>query len=240
MKRKKAAFFISVVVLGLCILGYIFFAPFVLYIEPDVPSLLARRLTKPSSCLSYIVGKEGGILSRFRSPSLVVASPLGGGDAYDAPRLTWGKIGEEFCIPYSKADMYSFFISENGERAIGILFDSDDGDEMKVFESLSSSFPSLVGVPYSGRVSVVNSEEIVSSLDALWGVIVLDAEKTREAWTKTKAKVIMDNLSASSSVSLERVVSIDYDWKRIITTFFRDNRAEAYYTFTVLENPDKV
>ncbi|MGN1164242.1 MAG: hypothetical protein ACI4S4_05465, partial [Candidatus Ornithospirochaeta sp.] len=225
----------------LCVLGYLAFAPFVLYVEPPLPSLLSSRLSKPQSGVGYIVGKEGGIMSRFRTPSLVVATPLGGGEEYEALRLVWGEASDaDFTLPYSKVDMFSHFLGENEDKTIGILYDDDDGDERAMAESLLEKFPSAIGVPYSGRVSVVNEEEIVSLLDSLWGVVVLDAGKSRDAWTSTRAKVIMDNLSASSSVSLERVISIGYDWRRILSTFFREGRVVVDYTFTVLENTDKV
>ena len=224
------------------LLGYLCLAPFVIYVEPDLPSLLSSRITRPVSFFSCIVGKEGGILSRFRTPSLVVTTMLEGGKEYSSPRLIWGKSGGEgdYSLPYDKYEMYSYFLKENENKTIGILYDSDDSDESRMALSLLEAYPSAVGVPYGGRVSVVNEDEVISSLDSLWGVLVLDPEKTSEAWSKTKAKVIMDSLSAASSVSLERVVSIGYDWKRILSLFFREGRVEVHYAFTVLENPEKV
>ena len=103
-------------------------------------------------------------------------------------------------------------------------------------ESLSSKYPNLVPVPYYDRVSVVNKDEIVGLMDSRWGVIVYNAEESREAWLSTKAKVVMDPVSAASAVSVERVIAITPDWNAIIKGALKGGDISFDYTFTVLEN----
>ena len=238
MKKKKLLVFVSVLILLVSIAGYLLLVPFVEYREPDIPQLLSSRLTSPSSSFSFLVGKEGGLLSRFRKPSLVVYSPLLEVTETEVPSIQWGRKDSKatYSILLDKREMYASALREYEGKSIGFLYDenSDNGEEL--FQSLSLEFPDLVPVTYYERVSVVNKEEVVSALDELWGVIVFDWENSREACLETKVRIIMDNLSASSSVSLERVISIEPDWKEIIKSALKGEDISLDYTCTVLNN----
>ena len=73
-------------------------------------------------------------------------------------------------------------------------------------------------------------------MDSLWGVIVYEAQESREAWIETKSKVVMDPVSAASAVSLERVIAITPDWNKIIKSALKGDDISLHYTLTVLEN----
>ena len=132
--------------------------------------------------------------------------------------------------------MYKSFLDSNSNRTIGFLYNENDGEAEEMALSLSATYPNLVPIPYYDRVSVVNKDEIVGVMDSLWGVIVYSAEESREAWLVTKAKVVMDPVSAASAVSIERVIAITPDWNKIIKSALKGDDVSLDYTFTVLEN----
>ena len=238
MKKKKTLVFLIILALLAISLLYFFLTPYVEYREPELPSLYSKRLTHPSSSFSFFVGKEGGGLSKIKKPSVIVYSPLSNVPDTDIPTLQWGRGDSkaDVSISLSKNDMYKSFLDSNSNRTIGFLYNENDGEAEEMALSLSAIYSNLVPIPYYDRVSVVNKDEIVGVMDSLWGVIVYSAEESREAWLVTKAKVVMDPVSAASAVSIERVIAITPDWNKIIKSALKGDDVSLDYTFTVLEN----
>lgn len=239
MKRKKAATVAACIIVPVIILCLVLFLlPFVEYVEPRLPKTYASRLTHPKSSLFFLVGKEDGILSRVRKPSLIVYTPLSERIESDAFTLEWGNPDscEDYSILFSDIDMYRAALEEYGDKLIAFLYNTKSSEDKEILSTLQKEFPdNLVAVPYTERVSVTDSEGIVNLLDGCWGVIVTDAESSRDAWSKTRAKVIMDTLSAAASVSLDRVISIEPDWNEIIRSALKGDDISLHYTLTVLE-----
>lgn len=238
MKKKKIKLLAIILAILALSLSYLFFIPYVEYREPELPSLFSSRLTHPQSSFSFLVGREGGILSKIRKPSLVVYSPLSKVEEKEMKTLQWGRLDSEatYSVFFNPIDMYRFLLESNSDKVIGFLFEENDDEAKKVYDTLSLEFPNLVPVTYYDRVSVVNKDKIVESLNGLWGVIVYGVEDSREAWCNAECKVIMDPLSAASAVSLERVLAITPDWKDIIKSALKGDDISFDYTLTVLEN----
>ena len=100
MQRMRKKSLVALAVLSAIVLAFIlwlFLVPFVIYVQPQVPEEYGRRLTHPVTTPFYLVGKDGGLLSRFRSPDLVVYSPISERMESDAVTLEWGN-------PQSKED----------------------------------------------------------------------------------------------------------------------------------------
>ena len=132
--------------------------------------------------------------------------------------------------------MYRFVLESNPDKLIGFLFDENDRKAVDIYNSLSSDYSNLVPVSFYDRVSVINKDEIKKSLDSLWGFIVYDGEKSSEAWRDVDSKIIMDPVSASAAVSVDRVIAITPDWNTIIKSALRGDDISFDYTLTVLEN----
>ena len=237
MKKKKTFVFLIILAFVAISLLYFFLTPYVQYREPELPLLLSRRLTHPRSSFSFFVGKEGGILSKIKTPSLIVYSPLSSVSDSSIPSLQWGRADSkaEYSVSFSKSNMYQYLLESNQERTIGFLYNENDREAKDMALSLAS-YQNLVPIPYYDRVSVVNKDEIVGLMDSLWGVIVYEAQESREAWIETKSKVVMDPVSAASAVSLERVIAITPDWNKIIKSALNGDDISLHYTLTVLEN----
>ena len=183
MQRMRKKSLVALAVLSAIVLAFIlwlFLVPFVIYVQPQVPEEYGRRLTHPVTTPFYLVGKDGGLLSRFRSPDLVVYSPISERIESDAVTLEWGnpQSKEDYSLTFNKIDMYRSALSETEGRAIAFLYDRNDWEAQEIFSSLENEYPSLLPVSYDGRVSVVNEEDILSSLDKVWGVIVFDSESS--------------------------------------------------------------
>lgn len=238
MKNKKTRILVILSTFLAIFLLYFFFVPLVEYREPELPSLYSSRLTHPKSSFSYIVGKEGGLLSRIKSPSLIVYSPLMEVEDTEKRTLQWGRFDSKatYSIVFSKTDMYRFVLESNPDKLIGFLFDENDRKAVDIYNSLSSDYSNLVPVSFYDRVSVINKDEIKKSLDSLWGFIVYDGEKSSEAWRDVDSKIIMDPVSASAAVSVDRVIAITPDWNTIIKSALRGDDISFDYTLTVLEN----
>ena len=239
MQRMRKKSLVALAVLSAIVLAFIlwlFLVPFVIYVQPQVPEEYGRRLTHPVTTPFYLVGKDGGLLSRFRSPDLVVYSPISERMESDAVTLEWGnpQSKEDYSLTFNKIDMYRAALSEMEGRAIAFLYDRNDWEAQEIFSSLENEYPSLLPVSYDGRVSVVNEEDILSSLDKVWGVIVFDSESSAVAWRKTKAKVIMDTVSAASVLTLDKVMAIEPRWDEIIPSALKKDMLSFHYTLTVI------
>ena len=239
MQRMRKKSLVALAVLSAIVLAFIlwlFLVPFVIYVQPQVPEEYGRRLTHPVTTPFYLVGKDGGLLSRFRSPDLVVYSPISERMESDAITLEWGNphSDEDYSLTFNKIDMYRSALSETEGRAIAFLYDRNDWEAQEIFSSLEKEYPSLLPVSYDGRVSVVNEEDILSSLDKVWGVIVFDSESSAVAWRKTKAKVIMDTVSAASALTLDKVMAIEPRWDEIIPSALKKDSLSFHYTLTVI------
>ena len=181
MKKKKIKITAIILAILALSLSYLFFIPYVEYREPELPSLFSSRLTHPQSSFSFLVGREGGILSKIRKPSLVVYSPLSRVEEKEMKTLQWGRLDSEatYSVFFHPIDMYRFLLESNSDKVIGFLFEENDDEAIKIYETLSLEFPNLVPVTYYDRVSVVNKDKIVESLNGLWGVIVYGVEDSR-------------------------------------------------------------
>lgn len=238
MKKKKTLALLIILILIALSGLYLFFVPYVEYREPELPSLYSSRLTHPESSFSFLVGKEGGFLSLFKKPSLVVYSPLSSVEETETKTLQWGRANSKatYSLQFSKLDMYRSVLEANKDKTIGFLYEENDDESEDIFYTLSGDYPNLVAVPYFDRISVVNQSRIKETLDSLWGVIVYDPENSREAWADTVSKVIMDPVSAAAAVSVERVIAITPDWNDIISSALNGDDISFDYTLTVLEN----
>ena len=238
MKKKKLLVLVLSLLLLLFGVGYLMLVPFVEYREPELPSSLSSRLSSPKSSFSFLVGREGGLLRKIRKPALIVYSPLSPVVEEDVPTLQWGRVvtDADYSFILDKEEMYRSVLDEYEGRTIGFLYVKDDMEGEEIYQKLSAEYPNLVEVKYFERVSVVNRDEIIESLDNLWGVIVFDASSSREAWVGTKARVIMDNISASSALGQERIISIEPDWNDVIKSALKGEDISLHYTFAVLDN----
>ncbi len=167
MKKKKTLALLIILILIALSGLYLFFVPYVEYREPELPSLYSSRLTHPESSFSFLVGKEGGFLSLFKKPSLVVYSPLSSVEETETKTLQWGRANSKatYSLQFSKLDMYRSVLEANKDKTIGFLYEENDDEAEDLFNTLSMDYPNLVAVPYFDRVSVVNQSRIKETLD---------------------------------------------------------------------------
>jgi len=112
--------------------------------------------------------------------------------------------------------------------------EEDDEEVFATLSSLISEYQNLDKLTYSNRVSVVNKDEIVNSLDKYYGVLALTPESSREALRSTKSKIVLNEIYGASFVSLDSLISLHYDWKKIISEYLKGGSISFYYTFSVL------
>ena len=95
--------------------------------------------------------------------------------------------------------------------------------------SLSADYPTLSALTYRGRVSVVNVDNLLSAAESYYALIVSDPLSSSLLYRRTGSRIVMDERDAVGAVSLESVISVHYDWDRMIRSGFT-----PYYTFSVL------
>lgn len=83
-------------------------------------------------------------------------------------------------------------------------------------------------------MSVVNSDSLIAQADEMWAVIITDASTQSSLYRKTKARIVMEESDAVSAVSLESVISLSFDWKRIIRDVMSGDDISPYYTFSII------
>lgn len=232
-KAKKIMLIIlSVLVAALAFLFFSF--DLVVYVTPSALNGINDRWSHPGFLNAGFFCIERNddsfsILERIKGADTYIYTPYSLFD--DGTRCTFYTVvrnGERIELSFSYEEMYSSFLSSFPGRLIALVYEEDSQYE-DVFSSLSSSHASLGCVTYTGRVSVVNSEMLTAESDSYWAVIVTSPVTSSSLYRKTAARVVMDERDAVSAVSLESVISLHYDWARMLRSDFT-----PYYTYSVL------
>lgn len=180
---------------------------------------------------------EKSILEKIKNPSLVIYSNLSEVDP-SFSSIVWGtdKAKGDYHFQINQEDMYSSLISEFSSYPIAFLFEESDEESNKLFAKLSQKYSNIAPVTYSGRISIVNKDEIVNTLDSFYMTVVLTVNSSKEGWRETKSRVAMDMRYASSIVSKNRIISLMPDWDSLISDFLLGKSdIPIYYTFSVIK-----
>ncbi len=212
----------------------------VVYVYPEGMSDYSSRYYKPRFFnLGYFLisrsDEEVSLFERIKKPSIYIYTPYctfeeGKKTAKYTAVYEGGKT--ELDIDY--LELYSSFLSAFEEEKIAFLFDSTDEENSSFYDKLVALYPELGKLEYEGRVSVVNSESLIASSDNMWGVIVTDPISSSSLYRNTISRVVMVESDAVAAVSLESVISLSFDWGRIIRGYLSSGEISPYYTFSVI------
>ncbi len=242
--KKKVLLYITIVVLILLFsLATLFcFLPLVVFVLPPSPYSFSSTFPHPSFFnLGYICvtrnDGEKSILEKIKDPSLVVYSSLSEIDP-SFPSIVWGtdKAKGDYYFQINQEEMYSSLISEFSSYPIAFLFEESDEESNEIFNKLSQKYSNIAPVTYSGRISIVNKDEIVKTLDSFYMTVVLTVNSSKEGWRETTSRIAMDMRYASSIVSKDRVISLTPNWDLLISDFLSGRLdIPIYYTFSVIK-----
>lgn len=243
MKKKVLLYtFVIILVLLFSIVALFCFLPLVVFVLPPSPSSFSSSFPHPSFFnLSYIcVTREDGeasIFEKFKDPSLVIYSNLSEVDS-SFPSIVWGtdKAKGDYYFQINQEELYSSLISEFSSYPIAFLFEESDEESNNLFDKLSQKYSNIAPVTYSGRISIVNKDEIVKTLDSFYMTVVLTVNSSKEGWRETTSRIAMDMRYASSIVSKDRVISLTPNWDSLISDFLSGKGdIPIYYTFSVIK-----
>ncbi len=238
MSGKKK---LSLVVLALLIVLLLFlFLSFklVVYVYPEGMGNYSSRYSHPSfHNPGYILlsrsDEKPSLLERIKKPTIYIYTPFAQlDDGVRTPKYVVLHDGEEKALEINYKELYSSFLEKYPDKKIALCFESSEGSSL--YEELSSLYPNLEKIEYDGRVSVVNSESLIAQADEMWAVIITDPLTSSSLYRNTKARVVMVESDAVSAVSLESVISLSFDWKRIIRDVLKGDDISPYYTFSVI------
>lgn len=242
--KRKAFLYTSITVLVFLFLVAVLFCslPLVVFVLPPSPSSFSSTFPHPSFINSSFIcvtrsDGEKSILEKIKDPSLVIYSNLSKVDP-SFPSIVWGtdKAKGDYYFQINQEEMYSFLVSEFSSYPIAFLFEESDEESNKLFARLSQKYSNIAPVTYSGRISIVNKEEIVKALDSFYMTVVLTVNSSKEGWRETTSRIAMDMRYASSVVSKDRVISLTPNWNSLISSFLKgESNIPIYYTFSVIK-----
>lgn len=241
MKKRRLFLLISIFVLMVVLLSIFFSFCLVVFVYPESFGEYYSRFNHPQTINSGYIsivrrGEERSLLEKIKGVDLYVYAPLStlSDEIVTSYFLINNKEGSAIKVEKKPLEMWSSILSSFPDRAFVALYQKEDDESSSLLETLTSEFPNLDTLSYSDRVSVVNKEEIVKTLDSYYGVLALTPESSRDALRSTKAKVVVDEIYAASLLSLDSLISLHYDWDRIIREYLRDGDISIYYTFSVI------
>ena len=239
--KKKSLIVIAAVIVVLASLAAVFLSfRLVVYVYPSAFDDYSSRYTHPSFFNPgyFLVARsdsEVSFLERIKKCSLYIYTPYSQSETGEHYAFyTMVKDGEEIRLDYSREEMYSSFLEVFGDEYVAFAYDDESGEDELLFSSLSSEYPSLGSITYSGRVSVVNEEKLIRESDEYYAVIIPDPLTSSSLYRNTISRVVMDERYAVAAVSVGSVISLHYDWVRMISEALFSPSVTSYYTFSVL------
>ncbi len=217
--------------------GVVFFSfDLVVYVYPAEMSAFSSRFSHPSflSRGYFLLARDDtsvSVLERIKKPSLYIYMPYALRETGERSASYYIADAELVVSPFS---MISSFLHSFSDERIALLYNDESSEESELYADLSQDFPSLEGVSYSGRISVVNIDSINSRIEGTYGVIYLDPLSSSELYRTSSSRIVMCEMDAVAALSLESVISLHYDWDVMIRSYLSGEIVTPYYTFSVL------
>lgn len=241
MKKRKLFLLLLILALLIAIVAIFFSFRLVVFVYPDsLDEYYSRFYHPPFFNNGYLCverkGEGKSFLEKIKTVDLYIYAPLSVFDNGDVTPyfLIEDKEGRTTEAEREDANIWKAILSSFPDRTFVALYEEDSEGACATFSSLISEYPNLDQLTYSNRVSVVNKDEIVNGLDNYYGVLALTPESSRDALRSTKAKIVLNEIYAASFVSLDSIISLHYDWEKIISEYLKEGSISFYYTFSVL------
>lgn len=241
MKKRKLFLLLLILALVIAIVAIFFSFRLVVFVYPtSLDEYYSRFYHPPLLNNGYFCverkGERKSFLERIKTVDLYIYAPLSvlDDEAITPYFLIKDKEGITIEVEREDANMWKASLSSFPDRTFVALYEEEDENACATFSSLISEYPNLDQLTYSNRVSVVNKDEIVNGLDNYYGVLALTPESSREALRDTRAKIVLNEIYAASFVSLDSIISLHYDWEKIISEYLNGGNISFYYTFSVI------
>lgn len=234
MPKTKRIILIAAFLLIAALLCVFFSFRLVVYVTPSAAASVSSRWSHPSFINAgyFCVSRSDDSLSfmeRIRKADIYIYTPYSvTGDGERVLFYTVFRNGEKVDLGFSGEDMYASFLSAFPTSLTAFVYE-EGGEYSALYDSLSGDYPTLSALTYQGRISVVNIDNLVSAAESYYALIITDPLSSSLLYRRTGARIVMDERDAVGAVSLESVISVHYDWDRMIRSGFT-----PYYTFSVL------
>lgn len=234
MSKTKRVILISAFLLITALLCVFFSFRLVVYVTPSSIEEISSRWSHPRFLNAgyFCVSRSDdsmSLMERIKTADTYIYTPYSlTGEGERTLFYTVFRDGEKVDLAFSEEDMYALFLSSFPASLTALVYE-ESGEYDALYDALSSDYPSLTALTYQGRVSVVNIDSLVSSSESCYALIITDPLSSQLLYRRTGARIVMDERDAVGAVSLESVISLHYDWDRMIRSDFT-----PYYTFSVL------
>lgn len=234
MLKTKRIILIAAFLLIAALLCVFFSFRLVVYVTPSAEASVSSRWSHPGFINAgyFCVTRSDDSLSvmeRIRKADIYIYTPYSvTGEGERVLFYTVFRNGEKVDLGFSGEDMYASFLSAFPTSLTAFVYE-EGGRYDSLYNSLCDDYPSLSALTYRGRVSVVNVDNLVSAAESYYALIITDPLSSSLLYRRTGARIVMDERDAVGAVSLGSVISLHYDWDRMIRSGFT-----PYYTFSVL------
>lgn len=241
MKKRRLFLLLLILTLLVAVVAIFFSFRLVVFVYPSSLDDYYSRfyhpqlLNKGYFCIERKDDKKS-FLEKIKNVDLYIYAPL---CMIDEDSITpyfslKDKNGRVIEVEKEDQNMWKTILSSFPNRTFVALYEESNEEANSIVESLSYDYPNLEHLTYLDRVSVVNKDEIVNTLNSYYGVLALTPESSKDALRSTKAKVVLDEIYGASLVSLDSLISLHYDWEKIINEYLNGGDLSFYYTFSVL------
>lgn len=212
-----------VAIISIVIVAFYLTRPLVIYIEsPNLTNLsLSPSKTITPNYRLKVVSPDG---YQEKNEDLVILDPLSFVDT-DKRTAVWGRSDDDVDIHIymDEVEMYSLFSS--------IPFIYPEGDLYA--ENILSLNPSLVPVPYSGRITNVNIGSVMEAVDGYESVILFDPGSATSILDSINCNIFVDFRYYPALSKYKNVKSIAPDWDGAIKEALSIDSGDVSFDFAL-------
>ena len=228
MKKKIIPIAIIFIIAAISVL-FFYSRPHIAFVVDDhLPDDYVKSLSHPSF-LSF--GYRASVVreSLYSSKGYDLAIILPPAHADDGIYIGRGE--KHFSI--DGYEMFSFPLTYATKDVFAFLFDCNDEEALSVAERMKADYENLILIPYEGRISSVNIEEVKSAAAVADRIIIYSPESSLRFIEQAEQKLYLCWIDAAAIAGMRKVIAISPDWNRAISDALREDSSEIPLHFAL-------
>lgn len=214
--------------------------------------LLIFYFTRPSVCFAVSDALHDDYVKKLSHPHLISAgyrsrvvrdSSLSGNydlvivmppaELSDNANTVYLGMGNGRTFSINETELFSAPLRMKSHDVLAFLYDSADENADHIASELKAEFNELILIPYEGRISSVNLDEIRTIASAADGVIIYSPLSALRFIESSDAELYADWRDAAALAVMKNVIAICPDWNRAIADALHSEISEIPLHFTL-------
>ena len=229
LMKKKIIPIAIVFILAAALVFFFFSRPHVAFVVDDyLPDDYVKSLSHPSF-LSF--GYRASVLreSSYRNGGYDLSIILP--PAHAEGGIYIGRGERSFSI--DEYEMFSFPLLSETQDVFAFVFDENDEMALSVADRIQADYENLILIPYDGRISSVNIEDVKRAAADADRIIVYSPETALRFIEQADQRIYLSWIDAASVAGMKKIIAIAPDWDKAIEEAMRSQDSEIPLHFAL-------